>query len=175
MEAPVVAQIMDEGAEGTFLPPRGAGYTRGMGIVLPALAVAFAALCVWLGVRVWNRRERLARRTMASVSIGVPVLYFASFGPACWIESYRASEIDEGDWGEGFDYLQLYRPIEYIWERAPRPIANLINRYCYAYAGPDWEWQPLAWRRGISCMYPFGFWRVAEEAEPVLAPEESGD
>ena len=53
-----------------------------MTILLPALAVA--AFCVWLGVRVVNRRERWAKWTLATV-IGMPVLYVASFGPACWI------------------------------------------------------------------------------------------
>jgi hypothetical protein len=146
-----------------------------MGIVVPALVVAFTALCVWLGVRVCNRRERWAKWTLASVSVGIPLLYFASFGPACWIESYRAIEIDEGDWGEGFDYLQLYRPVEYVWERAPSPIANLINRYCYAYASPDWEWQPLASRHSISCCYPFGFWRLDKLERLESSPEDSRD
>lgn len=48
-----------------------------------ALGVAFAALCVWLGVRIFNRRERWAKRT--AVIVLVPILYVASFGPACWI------------------------------------------------------------------------------------------
>jgi hypothetical protein len=34
-----------------------------MSIVLPALAVGFAALCIWLAVRICNRRERWATRT----------------------------------------------------------------------------------------------------------------
>jgi hypothetical protein len=32
-----------------------------MTILLPALAIAFAAVCVWLGVRFYNRRERWAK------------------------------------------------------------------------------------------------------------------
>ncbi len=48
------------------------------------LAVAFAALCVWLMVRLVNRRERWAKRTLAAL-VAMPVLYVASFGPACWI------------------------------------------------------------------------------------------
>jgi hypothetical protein len=57
-----------------------------MTIVLPALAVAFAAFCVWLGVRIVNRRERWAKWTLAAV-VGLPALYVVSFGPACWVMS----------------------------------------------------------------------------------------
>jgi hypothetical protein len=53
-----------------------------MKILLPAFAVAFAAFCIWLTVRIVNRRERWAKWT--AVLVGLPVLYVASFGPACW-------------------------------------------------------------------------------------------
>jgi hypothetical protein len=55
-----------------------------MSIILPVLAVAFAAFCVWLVVRIFNRRERWAKWTLAA-GLGLPVLYLASFGPACWL------------------------------------------------------------------------------------------
>ncbi|MFN0053782.1 MAG: hypothetical protein ACKV0T_16505 [Planctomycetales bacterium] len=51
-----------------------------MAILLPTLAVAFAAFCVWLTVRIANRRERWAKWTLAVVA--VLALYVASFGPA---------------------------------------------------------------------------------------------
>ena len=47
------------------------------------MAVAFAAFCVWLGVRFYNRRERWAKWTLAGVVV-LPVLYVASYGPAMW-------------------------------------------------------------------------------------------
>jgi hypothetical protein len=50
------------------------------------LCMAFAAIAVWLSVRVFNRRERWAKWTLAVVAC-VPVLYVASFGPACWLTS----------------------------------------------------------------------------------------
>lgn len=56
-----------------------------MSILLPAVVVAFAAFCVWLTVRIVNRRERWAKWTLAAVVFGLPVLYVASFGPACWV------------------------------------------------------------------------------------------
>ena len=54
-----------------------------MTILLSTLAVASAAFCIWLMVRVVNRRDRWAKWTLAVV--GVPALYIASFGPACWL------------------------------------------------------------------------------------------
>ena len=54
-----------------------------MTLILPVLAIAFAAFCVWLTVRIVNRRERWAKWTLVAV-VGLPVLYVVSFGPACW-------------------------------------------------------------------------------------------
>jgi hypothetical protein len=76
-----------------------------MTIVLPALAVAFAGFCVWLAVRIFNRRERWAKWTLAAV-VGLPVLYAASFGPACWAYSR------DSDWGE-HDFI--YAPVLSAW------------------------------------------------------------
>jgi hypothetical protein len=54
--------------------------------VVPAVGVVFAAVCIWLGVRIVNRRERWAKWMLAGV-VGLPMLYVLSFGPACWIAS----------------------------------------------------------------------------------------
>ncbi|HEY2251160.1 MAG TPA: hypothetical protein VGH74_08875, partial [Planctomycetaceae bacterium] len=57
-----------------------------MSLALPIVGFAFVAFCVWLTVRIVNRRQRWAKWTLATV-VGFPVLYVASFGPACWISS----------------------------------------------------------------------------------------
>jgi hypothetical protein len=57
-----------------------------MTTLLSALAVAFAAFSVWLGVRIVNRRERWAKWSLTGI-VAVPVLYMASFGPVCWLVS----------------------------------------------------------------------------------------
>jgi hypothetical protein len=59
-----------------------------MTVTLSIFGIAFAAFCVWLTVRIINRRERWAKWTLAGVIVGLPVLYVASFGPACWIASH---------------------------------------------------------------------------------------
>src|SRR5215469_15309492 len=55
-----------------------------MTILLPTLAVAFAAFCVWLTVRIVNRRERWAKWTLATLIV-IAVLYPLSVGPANWL------------------------------------------------------------------------------------------
>src|SRR5258708_3223754 len=55
-------------------------------VVFPILAITFTAFCIWLAVRVFNRRERWATRMLAT-AIALPVLYVLSVGPACWISS----------------------------------------------------------------------------------------
>jgi hypothetical protein len=58
-----------------------------MEIIIPiisAFGVAIPAFCVWLTVRIVNRRERWAKWTAAAVFGLLPVLYVGSFGPACW-------------------------------------------------------------------------------------------
>ena len=73
-----------------------------MAILLLTVAVAFAAFCVWLTVRIVNRRERWAKWTLAAV-VGVPVLYVASFGPAAKLASDRYETRNL--------FMQAYSPI----------------------------------------------------------------
>ena len=57
-----------------------------MAIAVLIFATAYAAFCVWLIVRMINRRERSAKLAFAAVFL-LSALYFGSFGPACWISS----------------------------------------------------------------------------------------
>lgn len=50
--------------------------------VFSILAVAFAAFCFWLTVRVVNRKERWAKWTAGAVVVCLPFLYVLSVGPA---------------------------------------------------------------------------------------------
>jgi hypothetical protein len=51
-----------------------------MTTMLSSIGVAF---CIWLAVRLFNRRERWAKWTL-TVVIALPAFYVLSFGPACW-------------------------------------------------------------------------------------------
>lgn len=95
-------------------------------ILLPGLAVAFAALCVWLSVRIVNRRERWAKRTAWALAFGLPVLYVASFGPACWISSYV---LDEGDDSEARTVSTIYEPILCLSWRGPSLVKESLTWY----------------------------------------------
>ena len=57
-------------------------------LALLIVGVAFAAFCVWLPVRIINRRERWAKSTLGAI-VGLPLLYIASFGPACGLLAHR--------------------------------------------------------------------------------------
>jgi hypothetical protein len=74
-------------------------------ILLSTLAVAFAAFCVWLTVRIVNRRERWAKWMLAAV-VGGPALYVAGFGPAMWITVRTRGRI------LGLDaFVMVYEPV----------------------------------------------------------------
>ena len=71
-------------AQVAFSAPLRPGYNAGMSSILPALAVGFAACCLWLTVRIINRRERWAKRTLAAI-LSLLALYPFSYGPARWL------------------------------------------------------------------------------------------
>ena len=50
------------------------------GVAFAVLGVAYAALCVWLMVRIVNRRERWAKWTAVGL-VALSVLYVLSSGP----------------------------------------------------------------------------------------------
>src|SRR5262245_32901815 len=55
-----------------------------LSITLPTVAIAF---CIWLCVRIVNRRER-RMKWLALVVACLSLAYVLSFGPACWLISY---------------------------------------------------------------------------------------
>jgi hypothetical protein len=104
-----------------------------MGLALSIFGVTFAALCVWLTVRIINRRERWAKWTLAAV-IGLPVLYAASFGPACWwLFPSRKMAAAAGD-GKVLAMIRkpvpaIYLPVLWFHQCAPDPVADAIASY----------------------------------------------
>ena len=56
----------------------------GRAIVVGVLAVAYAAFCIWLMVRIINRRERWAKWTLAAI-LGYPVLLSAWIAIVDWL------------------------------------------------------------------------------------------
>ena len=64
-----------------------------MAVALIVVAVSFAAFCVWIAVRIINRRERWAKWTLAIV-LAVVAIYPLSITPAYWL----ASKFDTPKW-----------------------------------------------------------------------------
>jgi len=91
-----------------------------MNILLAVLAAAFAAFCVWLIVRIVNRRERWAKWMLATMLL-LPVLYVTSFGPACWISSRLQPS--------GTIVSTVYSPVIRVWVEGPLTIQELMSRY----------------------------------------------
>jgi hypothetical protein len=112
-----------------------------MAIAVSIVGVAFAAFCVWLTVRIANRRERWAKWSLAVV-VGLPVLYVASFGPACWISSrsnMAASLVPT-----------VYRPLVWELEHGALHVRTAIYRFTLTGAKDGWDWSfwdagPLRW------------------------------
>ena len=102
--------------------------------IFPAMTVAFAALGTWLTVRVVNRREKWAKRSLALL-VSLPILYVLSFGPVCWISSRM-------NLGEEFGLRvlpKLYRPIvARMWPRTR--FSEFANWYAQLGAAPSWSW-----------------------------------
>ena len=48
---------------------------RGMAVALAIFGAAFAAFCVWLTVRIINRRERWAKRLALGVAASYPISF----------------------------------------------------------------------------------------------------
>jgi hypothetical protein len=107
-----------------------------MKIIIPALAAAFAAVVVWLVVRFVNRRERWAKWVL--VAIAVPIIYVASFGPACWISSRAKIGRKAVVW--------LYYPIARHCAGLDDPnlerirITVALYRYSTLFAADGWGW-----------------------------------
>jgi hypothetical protein len=89
-----------------------------MAMLLAALGVVFAAFGVWLIVRIVNRRERWAKWTLATV-IGLPVLYVASFGPACALVDRRM--LPRSTLNTAFS------PCLFLVTDAPEPLGNALS------------------------------------------------
>jgi hypothetical protein len=104
-------------------------------ILLPALAVAFAAFCVWLVVRIVNRRELWAKRAATWMLVGMPSLYLIGFGPACW----WLSELWVSQPAPSFTFRsapRIYAPMGWIIQRVPKPVGSAIGSYATLMIAP---------------------------------------
>jgi hypothetical protein len=99
-----------------------------MTILLPAVATAFATFCIWLTVRIVNRRERWAKSMLAAV-VGLAVLYVASFGPVVWATTWDGTT-DLGDTG---------------FPEPPKATVLYVPLYVISLDRKAWGHRPIRW------------------------------
>lgn len=109
-----------------------------MEIVLAILGVSYAAFCIWLTVRIVNRRERWAKRMLA-VMAAVPVLYVLSSGPMTML-AFRSHQTLTATTPGGPVQAEMSVNIGEWWPRAYAPLMW----------ASDQSWgEPLWWYWGL--------------------------
>jgi hypothetical protein len=88
-----------------------------MTLVLSIFGVAFAALCVWLAVRIVNRKERWAKRLAAAIIV-IPSLYALGIGPAGWLRSYDFISHDAE--------LTFFHPVYLLMQYGPEEMRDVM-------------------------------------------------
>ncbi len=83
----------------------------GMAVALAIFGAAFAAFCVWLTVRIVNRRERWAKWLALALAILTVAGYPASVGLCVGVKSYRASPKRLKVIDLDSDFYGIYKPI----------------------------------------------------------------
>jgi hypothetical protein len=99
-----------------------------------AFGTISTAIFVWLCLRIFNRRERWAKRALMAY-VSVLVIYPLSFGPVTWLAVHdriplalaRPLEI-------------LYTPLAYGSAQGPAPLQKLLFWYVELWVGPP---QPI--------------------------------
>jgi len=98
-------------------------------LIFAVLCVTLPAIGLWLAVRIFNRRERWAKRT--AIGLVVVLLYPMSVGPACWV----SSRMDAGASGVSV----AYRPLTWGMSQGEQ-IAKAISWYSQLGSAQGWEW-----------------------------------
>jgi hypothetical protein len=119
------------------------GYNPGMAVLISVLGIAFAAFCVWLTVRIVNRRERWAKWTLAGVTIGLPLLYAISIGPACWMTLQVYIGGEQIKWNRA---LIIYIPLARMILENPPPDSRFGHLLCW--------WMTLGVPKGQRAIIP---------------------
>jgi hypothetical protein len=97
-----------------------------MSILLPALAVAFAAFCVWLAVRIVNRRTPPKLKPLMITAVVVAVVaYPLSIGPVAYL--VLTGRLPE-------QCMWIYRPLVFA-SRNSKAIRTAIYGYTEYWTG----------------------------------------
>jgi uncharacterized membrane protein YqjE len=96
-----------------------------MKILFSALAVAFVAFCIWLAVRLVDRQERWAKRTVAT-GVVLPVLYVLSLAPSNWLIEHGLVK-EKG--AIHSTLIAIYAPLDESITYWPRKAKNALSWY----------------------------------------------
>lgn len=90
---------------------------------------SFATFCIWLTVRLINRRERWAKRTAIALLVGILFGYPLSWRPAIYV--YHA--IDRPAWMEAT--LSVYEPLVWLLNSGRPWIFEPYRSYIFWFIG----------------------------------------
>ncbi len=96
-----------------------------MAILVFVFGITYSAGCIWLSVRILNRRERWAKWTLAT-TLSIPVLYMLSFLPLFWLETHGYISLDSG---VGEVCRAYASPVRVIYDSGPQTLRNALNWY----------------------------------------------
>jgi len=102
-----------------------------MNILLPVSGMAFAAFCVWLTVRIANRRERWAKWLAVGLLVGLPVLYIVGFGLTC-----RAIAVPLGGTVAPSMAMEMYWPLGAMAANRASSPGSVIRWYMSLWTSP---------------------------------------
>jgi len=97
--------------------------------IFAILGISLAAFCVWLAVRLVNRRERWAKWT--GLVIGIALIgYPLSIGPAGWLLNRDGTPLRIQ-----LAALAFYKPLRLVVRNAPWSVRIAADRYCDLWIG----------------------------------------
>jgi hypothetical protein len=89
------------------------------------IGVAITAFCVWLAVRIVNRRERWAKWA-AVATVTMLLAYPLSIGPIHW----TCHRLSAPDWIWNAVY-QVYEPLFVVAFYGPEPVSRWLAQYSF--------------------------------------------
>ena len=85
---------------------------------------AYAAFCVWLTVRIFDRGEKWSKRALAAALIMLPLIYVATFGLWC-----RANRTGPGEIRAQAAIFYPYQAMWWLIDNGPGPVKSAIKAY----------------------------------------------
>src|SRR5262245_35298477 len=99
-------------------------------VLLPILAIALAAACIWLAVRIVNRREKWAKKVAfclaAVLAVGLAVAYPLSFP---WANAFLINH-PELQWRLTNRAVTFYTPLGFVLRHCPDNLRDNYRDYC---------------------------------------------